>query len=150
MIYVYRFGLGRWALLCVLFIAGVMLALGQHADNFDPNTLPPTSAGIPLQQAEAEFPCHNMIYSISEDGVRYVRENGGGTVFAARLNRQVGFYQLNPYGYMMPVNQAALDSETTGRLSKTLLQCVGPWLPSGTWFNLSAKAEQAATLNATY
>ena len=87
-----------------------------------------------------------MVYSISEDGVRYVRENGGGTVFAARLNQQVGFYQLNPYGYMMPVEHAALDGETAGRLSNALLQCLGPWLPSGTWFHLSAQAEPGKIL----
>ena len=66
-----------------------------------------------------------MVYSISQDGVHYVRETGGGTVFAARMNQRVGFYQLNTYGYMMPVAQETLDTETAGRLSKALLQCQG-------------------------
>ena len=149
MIHVYRFGVGRWALLCVLFLGSAMLAIRQHPDGFDPNTLPSTSAGIPLQQSEVEFPCKNMVYSISRDGVQYVRETGGGTVFAARMNQRVGFYQLNSYGYMMPVDQATLDSETTGRLSKALLQCLGPWLPSGAWFHLSAQAETGSGLNIT-
>ena len=52
MMYVYRLGLGKWALLCVLFIGGALLAIHQYPDGFDPNTLPPTSAGIPLQQSE--------------------------------------------------------------------------------------------------
>jgi hypothetical protein len=147
MIFAYRFGLGRWALLCVLFVTGVMLAIQRYPDVFDPNVLPATSAGIPLQESDAALPCKSMVYSISEDGVRYVRDNGGGTVFAARLNQQVGFYQLNPYGYMMPVDQTTLDIETAGRLSKALLQCLGPWLPSGTWFNLSAKMEPVSVLN---
>jgi hypothetical protein len=42
---------------------------------------------------------------------------------------------------MMPVNEATLDTETAGRLHQALLQCLGPWLPSGTWFTLSAQAE---------
>ena len=147
MIYVYRFGFGKWASLCVLSIVGVMLAMQQYHDEFDPNTLPPPSAGLPLQQSETAFPCKNMVYSISEDGVHYVRETGGGTVFAARLNQQVGFYQLNSYGYMTTVDQATLDTETAGRLSQALLQCLGPWLPSGTWFNLSAKMEPVSVLN---
>ena len=106
MIYVYRFGLGKWALLCILFIAGVMLAVQRYPNGFDPNTLPPPSAGLPRQESETAFPCNSMVYSISEDGVHYVRETGGGTVFAARLNQQVSFYQLNSYGYMTPVDQA--------------------------------------------
>jgi hypothetical protein len=147
MIYGYRLGSGRWALLCILFFGGALLATVQYPDEFDPNTLPPTSAGIPLQQSEAEFPCRSMVYSISQDGVHYTREAGGGTVFAARMNQRVGFYQLNAYGYMMPVAQETLAAETAGRLSKALLQCLGPWLPSGTWFTLSAQAEPEATLN---
>jgi len=147
MIYVYRLGLGKWALLCILFVGGVLLAMEQYPGGFDPNTLPATSAGIPLQQSEAEFPCRSMVYSTSQDGVHYVRETGGGTVFAARMNQRVGFYQLNSYGYMMRVAQETLDAETTGRLSKALLQCQGPWLPSGAWFTLSAQAEPEAILN---
>jgi len=147
MIYVYRLGLGQWALLCVLFIGGALLAIQQYPDGFDPNTLPPTSAGIPLQQSEAKSPCGSMVYSTSQDGVHYVRENGGGTVFAARMNQRVGFYQLNSYGYMMHVDQETLDSETAGRLSKALLLCMGPWLPSGAWFTLSAQTESETTLN---
>jgi hypothetical protein len=147
MIYVYRLGLGRWALLCILFIASAMLAIRQYSDGFDPNTLPPSSAGIPLQQSEAEFPCKSMVYSVSQDGVHYVREIGGGTIFAARLNQRVGFYRLDTYGYMMPVNQETLDIQTAGRLSKALLQCPGPWLPSGTWFILSAQSEPGSVLN---
>jgi hypothetical protein len=149
MIHVYRFGLGKWALLCVLFIGGAMLAIQQYPNGLDPNTLPPTSAGLPLQRTEAEFPCRNMVYSISQDGVRYVRETGGATVFAARMNQRVGFYQVNSYGYMMPVDQATLDTETAGRLSKALLQCLGPWLPSGAWFNLSAQTETGSARNVT-
>jgi hypothetical protein len=140
MIYVYRLGLGKWALLCVLFIGGVFLTIHQYPDGFDPNTLPPTSAGIPLQQSEAEFPCSSMVYSTSQDGVQYVHETGGGTVFAARMNQRVGFYQFNSYGYMMRVAQETLDAGTAGRLSKALLQCIGPWLPSGAWFTLSAQS----------
>jgi hypothetical protein len=149
MIYVYRFGLGRWALLCVVFIGGAMLAIQQYSSGFDPNTLPPTSAGLALQRTEAEFPCKNMVYSISQDGVRYVRETGGASVFAARMNQRVRFYQLNSYGYMMPVDQATLETETAGRLSQALLQCLGPWLPSGAWFNLSAQTEPGAARNVT-
>jgi hypothetical protein len=147
MIYIYRLGLGKWALLCLLFIGGVFLAIQQYPDGFDPNTLPPTSAGIPLQQSEAEFPCSSMVYSTSQDGVHYVRETGGGTVFAARMNQRVIFYQLNSYGYMMQVGDETLDTETAGRLSKALLQCMGPWLPSGAWFTLSAQAKPEASLN---
>jgi hypothetical protein len=147
MIYVYRLGLGRWALLCVFFIGGALLAIQQYSDGSDPNTLPPTSAGIPMQQSEGEFPCRSMVYSISQDGVHYVRETGGGTVFAATLNQRVGFYQLDTYGFMIPVARQTLDIETTGRLSNALLQCLGPWLPSGAWFTLSAQSEPESSLN---
>jgi hypothetical protein len=146
MIYVYRFGLGKWALLCVLFIAGVLWAIQRYPEGFDPNTLPPTSAGVALRPSDAAFPCKSMVYSLSQDGVQYVRESGGGTVFAARLNQQVRFYELNPYGYMTPVDQATLDTETAGRMSRALLQCYGPWLPAGTWFTLSAQSEPGSTL----
>jgi hypothetical protein len=142
--YVYRFSLGRWALLCLLFAVSVILGIRYYLERFDPNTLPPTAAGIAQEPSDGDaFPCRNMVYSISEDGVRYVREDGGGTIFAARLNQTVGFYQVNPYGYMLPIDPKTLDGESVGRLSKALLQCEGPWLPSGAWFNLSAKAEEA-------
>jgi hypothetical protein len=147
MIHVYRLGLGKWALLCALFGAGAMLAIQQYPDGFDPNTLPPTSAGIPLRQSIAEFPCKSMVYSVSRDGVHYVRETGGGTLYAARMNQQVGFYRLDTYGYMMPVAQETLDIETAGRLSTALLQCLGPWLPSGAWFTLSAQSEPESSMN---
>ena len=141
MIDTYRFGFGKWAVLSVLFIAGVAMAIERYHGGFDPNDLPPPAAGIPLQQSAAAFPCEHMIYGISGDGVRYVHEAGGGTIYAARLNQRVGFYQVNPYGYMVPVDHASLDAETAGNLRKALLQCLGPWLPSGAWFTLSAKAE---------
>jgi len=149
MIYIYRFSLGRWALLCLLFTASALIAIRYYPQGFDPNALPPTAGGITqeLSNDESDFPCRNMIYSVSEDGVRYVRQDGGGTVFAARLNQRVGFYQVNPYGYMLPVDQRVLDGETVGRLSRALLQCAGPWLPSGAWFNLSAKAETGLVVN---
>jgi hypothetical protein len=149
MIRIYRFSLGKWALLCLFFTAGALIAIRYYPQGFDPNALPPTAAGITQEpsNAESDFPCRNMVYSVSEDGVRYVREDGGSTVFAARLNRRVGFYQVNPYGYMLPVDQGALDAGTVGRLSRALLQCAGPWLPSGAWFNLSAKAETGSAVN---
>jgi hypothetical protein len=149
MIPIYRLGLGSWALLCGLIIGGVMLAIRQYPDGFDLSTLPPTSAGIPQQQSEsvAEFPCKRMVYSISRDGMHYVRETSGETVFAAKLNQWVGFYQLDSYGFMMPVARETLDIETAGRLSNALLQCLVPWLPSGAWFTLSAQSEPASSLN---
>ncbi len=79
MIYAYRFGFGKWAVLSVLFIAGVAMAIERYHGGFDPNRLPPPAAGIPLQQSAAAFPCEHMIYGISVDGVRYVHEAGGGT-----------------------------------------------------------------------
>jgi hypothetical protein len=144
MFHIYRFGLGKWALLSVLFAAGAMMGITRfhdNHDNIDPTTLPPLAAGRLLQQSVVAFPCERMIYSISQDGVRYVREGGGGSVYAARLNRKVSFYQLNPYGYMIPADGAAVDAETAGNLRNALLQCLGPWLPSGAWFTLSAQTE---------
>jgi hypothetical protein len=142
MIDTYRYDFGKWTVLSVLFIAGVATAIERDQSGFDPNNPPSPAAGIPLQQSAAPFPCEHMIYGISADGVRYVHEAGGGTVYAARLNQWFGFYQLNPYGYMVPVDHASLDAETAGNLRKALLQCLGPWLPSGAWFTLSAKVEQ--------
>ena len=64
MIYVYRLGLDKWVLLCILFVGGVLLAMEQYPGGFDPNILPATSAGIPLQQSEAEFPCRITSYNV--------------------------------------------------------------------------------------
>jgi hypothetical protein len=147
MFYIYRFGLGNWAALSVLFVAGALIGIARYQGEFDPNTLPPPEAGSELRQSAAAFPCEKMIYSISQDGVHYVREGGGGTVYAARVNQQVGYYQLNPYGYMVPVDQGTVDAETSGNLRNALLQCLGPWLPSGVWFTLSAQSEAGSALN---
>jgi hypothetical protein len=146
MFYTYRLGLGKWALLCILFVSAAAIGIARHHDELDPDALPPPAAGHPLRQSAAAFPCEKMVYSISQDGVHYVREAGGGTVYAARLNQQVAFYQLDPYGYMVPLDPATLDVETAGNLSNALLQCLGPWLPSGAWFTLSAQMETASVV----
>jgi hypothetical protein len=148
MIPVYRFSLGRWALFCLLFVGGATLSLHYYPKGIDLNSVPPSAAGLSQRPSDNDIlPCRNIVYSVSEDGVPYVRETGGGTVFAARLGRRVGFYRINPYGYMMRIDQNGLDEETVGRLSKALLQCEGPWLPSGAWFSLSAKRETAPQRN---
>jgi hypothetical protein len=147
MFYVYRFGLGNWALLSALFLAGVVAGLARYVDGIDPGRQDARATSLGPPRSAGAFACEKILYSISQDGVRYVREAGGGTVYAARLNQRLGFYQLNPYGYMVPADLATLDTETADNLRTALLQCVGPWLPSGVWFTLSAKTDSTASLN---
>lgn len=155
----------KWGLVCFLFINIAVAAIVHYLEKLNPDILPPPAAGIPQQQtarpllteswylgtiaspatripqqqAASLSSCDNVVYGVSEDGVRYVREAGGGIVYAAWLNKQIGFYELNPYGYMLPVDNATLQSETTDILRHALLECHGHWLTSGVWFALAEK-----------
>ena len=141
MVYIYRYSFGRWALLCLLFSVCVTLAIRQYSRGVDPNVRSTVAASVAHDRPEPENPCKGVVYRSSADGVHFVRENGGGTVFAARVNQQVGYFHLNAYGYLVPVSPATVSKETAGTLNNALLQCAGPWLPSGVRFDLSANAE---------
>ena len=99
----------------------------------DPNSLPAPAAGYPALQANASLSCEGVVYRTSENGIRYVREAGGGIYHAAIIHNRLGVYKIS-YGHMEKVDPNMLDSASLSKLSYALRNCKGPFLPSGTHF----------------
>jgi hypothetical protein len=99
----------------------------------DPNTLPAPAAGYPAQQANGSLSCEGVVYRTSENGIRYVREAGGGIYHAAIIHDRLGIYKIS-YGQMEKVEPNVLDPASLDKLSNALRNCKGPFLPSGTRF----------------
>lgn len=104
---------------------------------FKPESLPPPAAGITAINSDLNFSCTDAIYGLSRDGVRYVRESGGGAVIAARVNNKLGFYELGQYGGLEKMSVSGMDAETRAKLKFVLLNCDQVYLPSGIEFGSS-------------
>lgn len=108
----------------------------MDTDKFDPETLPPPAAGTTLVTTLAENTCEDVIYSISQDGIKYVHESGGGTLLAAKLDTRIGFYRLGRLGGVEDVDEAEIDTSTSKMLEYTLTHCDARYIPSGVFFAL--------------
>jgi hypothetical protein len=123
-----------WGSLSVVFVG--LIAVGMEfieRDEFDPESLPPPAAGT-TATTQTRHTCDGIIYSISEDNIKYVRESGGGTVLAAELDNKISFYQFGRYGSLQPVDHAEQDSETSKKLEYALTNCNEIHIPSGVNF----------------
>lgn len=74
--------------------------------------------------------CDGIVYHHSVDGIRYVREAGGGVFIAADINDRFMVYKLEQ-GYVIEIEDIALDHDTTHKLKYALRNCQGPYTPSG-------------------
>jgi len=112
------------------------VAVIEHlgGDELDPNDLPPTSAGILAQKRKVSYSCEGVISGVSTDGAKYVRESGGGKIYAASVNGEIAFYELDRYDYMVKVDTSRLDPKMIGQLKYSLSNCKGFFLPSGVRF----------------
>lgn len=118
----------------------------MHTDvNLD--QLPPASAGIttsnginrravsPAQELRHRGVCDDVVFRISQDNVRYVREAGGGRLFAATINNNFGLYQLDSYGHMIDVENYRIHAGIAKRLRHALQNCNEEYFPAGTYFS---------------
>lgn len=105
-------------------------------DKFDPESLPPPAAGTTKVTTRAQNTCEGVIYSISQDGIKYVRESGGGTLLAAELDNKIGFYHLGRLDELENVDAAEIDTETLKMLEYALTNCDERYNPSGVIFSL--------------
>lgn len=95
---------------------------GTQSDGVDSNALPPPAATL--------LSCEGIVYRKSANGIRYVREAGGGIYIAADINDLVTIYRLSQ-GYTTYVEDISLDEATTRKLEYALQNCQGPFIPSG-------------------
>jgi hypothetical protein len=124
-----------WPLSIVFFgLIATFLDAGT-TDKFDPESLPPPAAGTTAITSKPQYTCEGFIYSISEDGIKYVRESGGVILLAAGLDNKKGFYQLGKYGDVRHVDHDDWDSETSNKLEHALNNCDARYLPSGVYFS---------------
>jgi hypothetical protein len=117
---------------------GVIAALIEFTDTdkFDPESLPPPAAGATIVTNHTKNTCEGIIYSISQDGIKYVHESGGGTLLAAEFDNNINFYQLEKFGLLENVDEAEIDPETLKKLEYTLTNCNARYNPSGVFFAL--------------
>lgn len=94
----------------------------SQADGVDSNALPTPAASL--------LSCEGIVYRESVNGVRYVREAGGGIYIVADTNDRVTVYRLEQ-GYATDIEGITLDEETTRKLEYALHNCRGPFIPSG-------------------
>jgi hypothetical protein len=125
-----------WWPLSIVFFGFIGIALdARETDNFDPESLPPPAAGTTAITTKPQYTCEGFIYSISEDGIKYVRESGGVILLTAGLANNTGFYQLGKYGDVRHVDHVERDSETSNKLKHALNNCNARFLPSGVYFS---------------
>ena len=74
--------------------------------------------------------CDGIIYRVAENGVRYVREAGGGRYYGAEVDHTFGIYTLE-YGYLVKIEDSSLDTETYRKLKYALYNCNGVFTQSG-------------------
>lgn len=98
---------------------------------FDPGFLPPPAAGSPAKAGENRLSCEGVIYGVSQDGVRFVRESGGGTLIAAVIDDDLGFYQLGRHGNLQNLDNTRLNADASEKMEYALLNCDARYLPSG-------------------
>ena len=125
----------HWWLLSVVFVG--LFAVGLEAiekDEFDPESLPPTAAGVAPGITQPHHSCEGVIYSISTDGIRYVRESGGGVLLAAELDNKIGFFELGQYSSLKHLDRTEVDSEASRKLEYALANCNAKYVPSGVNF----------------
>jgi hypothetical protein len=112
------------------------------AGDFDPNSLPAPSSGIPGYESgrsqgfghslESGRPvdCEGVIYRVAENGTRFVRESGGGRYYGADVDNMFEIYTLD-YGYLVQAETPGLDAHTFRKLKHALYNCDRVYTESG-------------------
>ncbi len=125
-----------WPLSIVFVVAISILVEFMESDRFDPESLPTPAAGTATVTTRTQNICDDVIYSISQDGIKYVRESGGGILLAAELGNRIGFYHLGSFGELENVDKAELDTAAPHLLEYALTNCDARYNPSGVIFAL--------------
>ena len=126
-----------WWFLSIIF--GVVISIlieFMERDKFDPEYLPPPAAGITTITTRTQNTCEGVMYSISQDGIKYVRESGGGALLAAELDKHFAFYHLGRFGFLENVDEAEINPDTLKMLEYALTNCDRRYNPSGVIFEL--------------
>lgn len=122
----------HWWPISIVFVGLIAVVMEVfEKDEFDPASLPPPAAGIAPTTHLSHNTCDGVIYSISKDGIKYVRESGGGVLLAAELDSKVGYYQLGEYSSLKYLDRTETDSEASEKLEYALNNCNAKYIPSG-------------------
>jgi hypothetical protein len=126
----------NWWPPAIVFMGLSAIALqALEQDEFDPASLPPPAAGIVPEKSQPQQGCEGVVYSISKDGIKYVREAGGGVMLAAELGSSVGFFQIGEYNSLEYPGRTRMESSDPSRLEYALTHCNAEYLPSGLNFS---------------
>jgi len=104
----------------------------QLAGEFDQNRYPSPAAGITSRPKNA-LNCDDVIFRATKDGIKYVRQAGGGVFIGAEYKENFGFYKME-YGLLAPVDAASIDRFTRAKLKYALYNCDGPFTRTGADF----------------
>jgi|GEM_PF-2426523 len=116
---------------------------------FDPNSLPaPASGGLKDESGRSQgfghpLDCEGVIFSVANNGTRFVRESGGGRYYGAEVGNMFGIYTLD-YGYLVKVENSSLDTHTYRKLKHALYHCDGVYTRSGLHIALNAPENNPA------
>ena len=109
-------------------------------DEFDPNNMPAPGAGILRQEPGNALVCEGLIFRVANNGIRYVRESGGGRYYAAEIHNRFGIYTLY-YDHLVKIENSSLDIHTFRKLKHALYHCDGAFIQSGLHMALSSPEE---------
>jgi len=124
-------------LVVVIFLLFSTIIDRSGNDVINPNNLPPPAAGMARLEKEDINICEGVIFGVSKDGIKYVREAGGGNIYAALVSEVVTFYEIGRYNHMTKVNYSKLYTGIATHLQNALLNCDAHYLPSGISFQYS-------------
>jgi|GEM_PF-1718987 len=123
-------------LVYLLFIVstGIFFTVDVSSKTVNPDFLQNPAASTLRGDIMQDISCSDYLLKVSEDDVRYVREAGGGTLFAASTNGKIGFYVLER-NHMIPAASTDVDRDTARRLEQALSECHGIYMRAGTYFD---------------
>lgn len=123
-----------WTLSIVFVILSALTMDVVSKVKFDPESLPTPAAGTTAKTTQSQYTCDDFIFSVSEDGIKYVHESGGGIHLATESDHEILYFLLGEYGSLKNVDHTEIDSEMSEKLEFALKNCNAKYLPSGVNF----------------
>ena len=125
---------GILAYLVFIISTGIFFTMDVSSKTFNPDFLQNPAVSTVHGDIMQDISCSDYLLKVSEDDVRYVREAGGGTLFAASTKGRIGFYVLET-NHMIPAGDTEVDRDTARRLERALSECHGIYMRAGTYFD---------------
>lgn len=124
---------GISAMLFIMISTGIVLIMDVSGKVLAHDVLWAPVVDLTCEDESRKFPCTDYLFKVSEDGIRYVREAGAGTLFVASLEGKIGFFVMQ-YGFMVPAGESEIDPVNARKLVRAYSECQSTYTPAGTHF----------------